>query len=777
MAETDVSGGLPAPPEAVPGNAPLRAVADHGGREAGGRLAGLDGLRAVAVLAVLIYHADLGVLSGGFLGVDVFFVISGFLITTLLLAERDRLGRIRLREFWLRRARRLLPALFLVLAGTIVMALVLAPGEVARVRGDTLAALAYVTNWYLILRQQSYFEAIGRPSPLLHLWSLAVEEQFYVLWPLLLTAGLLIARRRGMLVLTVLGAAGSAILMAALYVPGVDPSRVYYGTDTHAVGLLVGAALALAWSPVARATTGARPPAAEEVAAVGPTSPVLPPWPESDDVAGPAKGSPVHRRGVATLAAAAVGLVRSLPWWDVAGIGGLALMGACFWLFDEYEPWLYRGGFVVLAIVTATVIVASVRPGGWLGARVLDRQPLRWIGERSYGIYLWHWPIFTMTRPQLDVALDPIPDLVLRVGLTLLAAEASYRFVETPVRHGALGRAWRAWRSVPRERRVSAYRWPIATSGAVLVLAVVVGARVAGATAPPPPSYLAVTSIDTGGPAVASAGPVGAPSASASTGVPESQAPQPAATMPAGTAGSPAPTSTGHAAGSPPPATARPLRVLAIGDSVMLGAVTQLRQAVHGIEVNAAIGRSFGVGVQILQQRQKQGLLPGAVVIGLGDNGWITSDEVDQVMHVLHAATVVVFVNLKEPRSWEAHDNAILADAAKRYSNVVVVDWHDASDHHAEYFWDDGIHLRPTGAAAYARLVAAALTPVRGVSASPAPSGSVAPSPAGPSATAPGSTPSASSPAASTPGTSAVPDASAAAASVPSLDPGVTAGP
>jgi peptidoglycan/LPS O-acetylase OafA/YrhL len=772
MAQTDVSGGLPAPPDAVPGNPPLHAASQHAGREAGGRLAGLDGLRAIAVLAVLIYHADLGVLSGGFLGVDVFFVISGFLITTLLLAERDRLGRIRLREFWLRRARRLLPALFLVLAGTIVMALVLAPDEVARVRGDTLAALAYVTNWYLILRQQSYFEAVGRPSPLLHLWSLAVEEQFYVLWPLLLTAGLLIARRRGMLVLTILGAAGSAILMAALFVPGVDPSRVYYGTDTHAVGLLVGAALALAWSPAARTTNAARSPEDRDAAAVSVAPSALPPWPEADEVADPLRRASVRSGRASTLAASAAGIARSLPWWDAAGIGGLALMGACFWLFDEYEPWLYRGGFVALAIVTATVIVASVRPGGWLGARVLDRQPLRWIGERSYGIYLWHWPIFTMTRSQLDVSLDPIPDLALRLALTLLAAESSYRFIETPVRQGALGRAWRAWRSVPRERRVSTYRWPIATSGAVLVLAVVVGARVAGATAPPPPSYLAVTSIDTGGPAAASAGPVGSPSASASTEPPESQPPQAAAGMPAGSAGSPAPTSTGHAAGSPPPATARPLQVLAIGDSVMLGAVTQLRQAVHGIEVNAAIGRSFGVGVQILQQRQKQGLLPGAVVIGLGDNGWITSDEIDQVMHVLHAATVVVFVNLKEPRSWEAHDNAVLADAAKRYPNVVVVDWHDASDRHAEYFWDDGIHLRPVGAAAYARLVAAALTPVRGAAASPAPPASVAPSPAGPSATAPLTSASASAPAAS-----AVPGASTVAASASSLAPGGTAGP
>ncbi len=748
MAEADVGDALTMRAEAAPAReASCGAETVHGGR-----LPGLDGLRALAVLAVVLYHADLGWFSGGFLGVDVFFVISGFLITTLLLAERERLGRIELRAFWQRRARRLLPALFLVLAATLTLAVVLAPDEVARLRGDTLAALGYVTNWYLILRQQSYFEAVGRPSPLLHLWSLAVEEQFYVLWPLALAAGLIVLRRRGMLAASLAGAIGSALLMAWLYRPDVDPSRVYYGTDTHAAGLLLGAALALAWTPVRTAlasvlngaggpTGGAPPQAARRWRD-------LPPWPEE-----PIRPVPARRpRSFEPTA------------WDVLGVAGLLVMGLCFTLLDEYEPFLYRGGFVVLDLATAAVIVAAVHPRGRLGTHVLDRQPLRWIGERSYGIYLWHWPLFTLTRPHLDVALDPLPDLALRLALTLAAAEASYRLVETPVRRGALGRAWRRWRSMPRARRLSTYRWPVATGGAVLAVALVVGSRVAGATPPPPPPYLAVTSVDAGGtsaggtptptsPVDLAAGPAqpgrdaGAPGAGyASAGSSPGAGPS-AVPIDAGPGTSPgattAPGSVAAPGVSPPagPTAARPPLVLAIGDSVMLGAVTELRGAIRGIEVNAAIGRPFGTGIDILRQRQQEGRLPDTVVIGLGDNGWITSQQIDQAMQVLGDATKVLFVNLKEPRSWESHDNAVLAQAAQRYPNVSVVDWHDAGDRHPEYFWDDGIHLRPAGADAYAQLVAAALpkpaspqTPTPSASPSPAPSIAT---PAGPSVTPP----------------------------------------
>lgn len=219
------------------------------GRGRLGRLSGLDGLRALAVVAVLVYHADANWLPGGFLGVEVFFVVSGYLITALLLSEWRERGGIDILAFWGKRARRLLPAVFLMILVTLVFVVLFLPGEVAGLRWDALAAFGYATNWYLVFGQESYFEAVGRPSLLKHLWSLAVEEQFYLLWPVLAAGALAVFGRRGLLLLAVAGAMGSTVLMASLYVPDVDPSRLYYGTDTRATGLLIGAALACLWVP------------------------------------------------------------------------------------------------------------------------------------------------------------------------------------------------------------------------------------------------------------------------------------------------------------------------------------------------------------------------------------------------------------------------------------------------------------------------------------------------------------------------------------------------
>src|ERR687894_1117737 len=255
------------PPDATRGG---RASVRHTVRGAAGRgrppagtgslpyLPGLDGLRALAVIAVLLYHAGISWIPGGFLGVEVFFVLSGYLITALLLAEWRTKGSVDVKAFWLGRARRLLPALYLLLVVTLAYAVVFLPGEVAGLREDVIAALGYVTNWYLVLGHESYFEAVGRPSLLKHLWSLAVEEQFYLFWPLVFWLGVSFGatrwRTRRVLMAALGGAAISVALMAVLFVPGVDPSRLYYGTDTRAGGLLVGAALALVCTPELRRT-------------------------------------------------------------------------------------------------------------------------------------------------------------------------------------------------------------------------------------------------------------------------------------------------------------------------------------------------------------------------------------------------------------------------------------------------------------------------------------------------------------------------------------------
>ena len=399
-------------------------------------LPGLDGLRAIAVAAVLLYHADVPWLRGGFLGVEVFFVISGYLITALLLSEWQQHKRLDLRTFWIRRARRLLPALYLLLLVVLGYAVIRLPDEVARLRGDALAAFGYVTNWYFIFRHQSYFEVIGRPSLFQHLWSLAIEEQFYVIWPPILMVLLRRWSQRQLLAILLAAAGASALLMAILYRPGVDPSRVYYGTDTRAAGLLLGSALAVAWAP----------------------------W---------------RSLGRATRAT----IVRL----DRAGVAALGLLILLFVLLEQRQAFLYRGGFALIALATATTIAGTVAPGARLLPLLLDSRPMRWLGERSYSLYLWHWPLFAVTRPGIDTRLDGPVLLILRLAGALILADLSYRFFETPIRRGALGRLWVRFRALAAARDRRSWRqiqgWSV---GAGALLGIFLALSITVAAAQPP---------------------------------------------------------------------------------------------------------------------------------------------------------------------------------------------------------------------------------------------------------------------------------------------------
>ena len=361
----------------------------------------LDGLRAVAVAGVLLYHADVAWLPGGFLGVDVFFGLSGFLITTLLLEERASTGRIDLRSFWARRARRLLPALLLVLVAVAgYAAWVAAPEELRRIRGDGLAALLYVANWRMIAGGESYFEAFAAPSPLRHLWSLGIEEQWYLAWPIVL-AGLLRWRRGPTLAPVLLAAAAaSAVLMAVLF-EAADPSRAYYGTDTRAQTLLVGSALAFV--PLA----GRR---------------LVPP----------------------------------------AGVVGLAVVGVLFAVTGDTDAWLYRGGFLLSATATAAVVAAAVAPSGPV-RRLLAVPPLPAVGRISYGLYMWHWPVYVWLTPG-RTDLDGGALLALRLAVTAAASIASYLLLEQPVR---AGRVRLGWPAVPAAMAVVAGVVVAGTVGAV----------------------------------------------------------------------------------------------------------------------------------------------------------------------------------------------------------------------------------------------------------------------------------------------------------------------
>jgi peptidoglycan/LPS O-acetylase OafA/YrhL len=399
---------------------------------------GLDGLRAVAVLAVMVQHAGLRLpgghedaLPGGFLGVDVFFVISGFLITSLLLAEHRGRHRIDLRGFWLRRARRLLPAVGLAIAATcILVAVADLPVDARSVRGDALASLGYVANWRFIFTRQSYFAAFGLPSPFRHLWSLSVEEQWYLLFPPALALGLALGLRRrpGLLVGgLVVAAVASATRMAMLYHDGDDPSRIYFGTDTRAYTLLIGAVLAT----------------------------------------------------VATFWPRAIARVR--PALAVLAVGGLAVLAFAFRSVDGREAGLYQGGLAVVALASAAVVAGvalprSAGPVHW----VLSRRVLVAIGLISYGLYLWHWPIFVWLTPD-EVGIAGWPLQVLRFGLTFAVAGLSYTLVERPIRrHG-----WAGVRGRLARVGLPAARPALLTAGAgAVVVATVVG--VTGGAGPAP---------------------------------------------------------------------------------------------------------------------------------------------------------------------------------------------------------------------------------------------------------------------------------------------------
>jgi len=618
----------------------------------------LDGLRALAVIAVFAYHAEGGWARAGFLGVDVFFVLSGYLITALLLAERRREGRIDLRRFWLRRARRLLPAVLVMLAAVAVAVPLLAPDQASRIRADLLAALGYVSNWWLIVGEQSYFEAAGRPPLLQHLWSLAVEEQFYLLWPPVLALAVRHRPHRRMVKPLLVAAAASAVLMAVLFRPYADPSRVYYGTDTRAVALLLGAALAAA-------TTR---------------------WQLVDQL---------RRAGRGIL--------------EAAGILGLAGLGWAIATVNEFDPWLYRGGFTAVAVAAAGVVAASARPGPpLLLGRVLGARPLVWIGRRSYGIYLWFWPVLMVTRPDLDVPVHGAPLLALRAALTVALAALSYRFVELPARRGALGRVWA---DVKRARRT---RTPLPRSAAawglgLCVILICLGAGVAtdhdGARAPTEvaaadagglnSALAAQLAIEPPGPPTTPSPPTAAVEAAA---VEASTTSAPTTTLP--------PTTVTTAPVSLPTISAR---VTAVGDSVLLGAKPLLEHQIDGVVVDADVGRQFADVLSTLRTYKEEGRLGDTVVVQTGNNGPINPAQFDQLLQMLRDTPKILVVNVKVERAWQNANNDVIREAITKAPNAVLIDWHALAGAHPEAFYDDGLHLTPSGIRLFTGAVLSAL--------------------------------------------------------------------
>ena len=591
----------------------IGVTAGQSGRPRLPYMPGLDGLRAFAVAGVVVYHAGAAWLPGGFLGVDVFFALSGYLITSLLLVEFARAGRIDLKRFWLGRARRLLPAAFLVIGLSLLVVAIFIPSSLGQARGDAISSVFYVNNWQQILADRSYFEAFGRPSLFQHLWSLAVEEQFYLLWPLILTFSLTrLGGKRGAVLVTVAIAVVSLVLMAVLYDPRVDPSRVYYGTDTRAAQLLFGALLAFAWPP-GRLT--------------GQTG-----------------------RGAA---------------WVLDGIGlvGLGVLAWAMLGWQDYDRFVYQGGLGVVALASVAVIAALVHPASRIG-KALGWMPLRWIGQRSYGIYLFHWPVMALSRPELDIRADPTLIALWQVAVTVALAALSYRFVEMPVRRGL---AW-PWIRRHLDRFTPRRRLALVGGVTVVLLALLVFPFVRSATQDP---------LTGDGKPEATAAAQAAPAAVvASKGTDDT--------------------------------TTEPSGPLAVGASVMLGAEPALQEKLGpNARIDAAVGRQAVDVIERIEGYALDGALPDEVIVQIGENGPLTQADIDRLHAVLRGLKRVVLVNVRVPRNWEAQSNQVLKDALKDWPEARLADWYKASADPS--LLADGAHPTEEGQQVYARTVNRAL--------------------------------------------------------------------
>jgi peptidoglycan/LPS O-acetylase OafA/YrhL len=620
---------------------------------------GLDGLRAIAVLAVIAFHFGFGWAPGGLLGVGIFFTLSGYLITDILLAQLNR-GHIRLVQFWLARARRLLPALFLMLVIVVAWVTVFGPAQPRQFRDAVVASALYVSNWQLIFGNVSYFARFAPPGPLNHLWSLAIEEQFYILWPFLLLLGVKLVReaptpsgvRPRLAVLTVALGVVSAILMAALYHPSLDPSRVYYGTDTRAFELLFGGALAMVWP---------------------------------------------SRRLSPRIAPGARNLL------DGLGLAGLAVIALLIWQTSQYSSFLYRGGFVLLTLATVLVVAALAHPACRLGA-ALGWKPLRWIGVRSYGIYLWHFPIIVLTTPGgVANGAEPLRE-ALQAAAIFAAAALSWRFVEEPVRHGALGRLWKRLRSGAwRPAQLSRESWALAGISLLVLVAAIAGM----------------------------AGVNSAPAEGKEAQVEEARA--------AG-AGKPAPLTPAQASLS----TRTSCKAVAhIGDSTSEGLISAeylplksqrieaqyadvgATKQVYGIAGARSIVETFEgePNAQEVAEAFKAEGFKGCWVLALGTNEaadvFVGSSVGDMERIEIMMNTIgdepVMWVNVRslveagDPYSAEnmrKWDQELLV-ACRRYPNMRVYNW--AKDVKNSWFIEDGIHFTSPGYAARAELIAHAL--------------------------------------------------------------------
>lgn len=625
-------------------------------------ITGFDGLRTIGVLGVILYHLRPDVFRGGYLGVPIFMVVSGYLITDGLLREFDLNGRIDFKGFYLRRVKRLYPGLIAMLFATSAYITFFARDLLHQLHVIVITNLAYVYNWWQIMNGQSYFARFASgESPFTHLWTLSIEGQFYWVWPLVVLLLVRTFRQRGKAFNIVLMLALiSAVVMAMLYQPttgkAFDPSRLYYGTDTRAFSILLGAALAFVW-PSARLA------------------------------------QKIRRSDQMTL--------------DVIGV--LSMLGMVWMVIftTDQSPWLYRGGMFVFSLLVTILVAAVAHPGAHLNA-LLSNPVFSWIGRRSYGIYLYQFPVMIFfERTFKDIAKHTVLYPVIEVLIILALTELSARFIEQPMArfdYRKTGDFFKHGLWKPRNLVVSLIAAFILVAGGVgIAQAPSVKTNAADH------SELAKKLKETKAEKAEKKKKLAALQSSI------------AASKKAAKESKAASDATSSAVVDHPVnkeyeqyglnqvelQRAQTLGITAIGDSVMKDGEPILQQLFPKAYIDASVSRQGTDGITLMHKYADSGALADTVLIGLGTNGPITPQQIDEVMGVAGKGRQVFWVNVFVPtRQWQNDVNRTLQAADAKYKNLHVIDWYDLANGHRDWFYDDQVHPNPTGNPHYGAYVA-----------------------------------------------------------------------
>ena len=573
-------------------------------------ISSIDGLRAIAVTAVVLYHLGISWIPGGFLGVDLFFVISGYVITRLILDSINQSSALDLRAFYAARIRRIFPGFIFMVICTIIFIGVWAPEAIKRFLSDLPYALTGTINWLLVARNQDYFETIGRPPLLQHTWSLAVELQFYLIWPIILLTVLKYFGKKNIarIALIIAMISGTALFFVSLQLDQANAkqiSHIYFGTDTHSLGLFLGAALAVSWIPQNLSAN-------------------------------------IEKRAQDVI--------------DAIGVVGLLGLISVFLFIDQSNASLYRIAFPLAGIFGCLVIISLVHPASRF-APLISTAPFRWIGQRSYGIYIWHWVIFQVTRPSVDLSGQTWALYLARVLLVLALADISLRWVEIPFRQGVVQNWFRGMKY--RSSKVRLRQQLSVIFSIVITLAITTSI-----------SVQAITKSDQ----------------IANELLAQSNEPIKPIEDLASTTG-----------------------LWVTGDSVILGIRSKLEAKQHISLVNARVGRQAPELLAVMRVDQTS-VPESPVVFNLGNNNALSEPTVVEIFEILKNQPQIIVVNTAVPRSWKDANNAIISSVAARYPNVIVIDWNKISTGRPELFAPDGVHLSPAGSDVYVDLVVSVLT-------------------------------------------------------------------